>query len=138
MTDQQPARRRLLGGAGSGELASVTATEHGASLVLAISGEVDISNIDRVAAAIYALPNTDDGLLIDLSDVSYLDSSAVSLLHDLAMRLRNRAQPLIVVSPPETPPRRILDLTALYVNAPVADEFDSGIKLLSSGDSARP
>jgi anti-anti-sigma factor len=134
MTEQPPPRKELLGGAGSGELASLTAIEHGASLVLAISGEVDISNIDSIADAIYALPNTEEGLLIDLSDVTYLDSSAVSLLHDLAMRLRSRAQQMIVVSPPETPPRRILDLTALYVNAPIADAFDIGIKLL--GNSA--
>ena len=134
MTEQPPPRKELLGGAGSGELASLTAAEHGASLVLVISGEVDISNIDSIAEAIYALPNTEEGLLIDLSDVSYLDSSAVSLLHDLAMRLRSRAQRMVVVSPPETPPRRILDLTALYVNAPIADAFEIGIKLL--GDSA--
>jgi anti-anti-sigma factor len=134
MTEQPPPRKDLLGGAGSGELASLTAAEHGAGLVLIISGEVDISNIDSIADAIYALPNTEEGLLIDLSDVSYLDSSAVSLLHDLAMRLRSRAQRMVVVSPPETPPRRILDLTALYVNAPIADAFESGIKLL--GDNA--
>lgn len=130
MTAPEPPRRELLGGASSDELASVTATEHGTTLVLTISGEVDISNIDRIAEVIYALPNTEPGLLIDLSDVSYLDSSAVSLLHDLAMRLRNRAQQLIVVSPPETPPRRILELTALYVNAPVADELDGALELL--------
>ena len=138
MTEQPSPRKELLGGAGSGELASLTAAEHGASLVLVISGEVDISNIDSIAEAIYALPNTEEGLLIDLSGVSYLDSSAVSLLHDLAMRLRSRAQRMIVVSPPETPPRRILDLTALYVNAPIADAFDSGIKLLRAGNSAPP
>ncbi|MGH3048589.1 MAG: STAS domain-containing protein [Gaiellaceae bacterium] len=130
MTEQEPRRRQLLGGEGSNELASVTVFEHGAGLVVAISGEVDISNIDSVANVVQALPNVQDGLLIDLSDVRYLDSSAVSLLHDLAMRLRNRAQRLIVVSPPETPPRRVLELTALYVNAPVADELDSGIELL--------
>ena len=132
MTDQQQPPREVLGGGGSGELATVTATPHGAALVLTISGELDISNIDRVAEVIYALPNTEEGLLIDLTDVGYLDSSAISLLHDLAMRLRNRAQRLIVVSPPETPPRRVLDLTALYVNAPIADELESGIRLLGS------
>lgn len=130
MTAPQPPRRQLLGGAGSHELASVTATEHGTSLVLTITGEIDISNIDSLAEVIYALPNTDAGLLIDLSEVTYLDSSAVSLLHDLAMRLRNRAQQLIVVSPLGTPPRRILELTALYLNAPVADELGSAIELL--------
>ena len=132
MTDQQQPPREVLGGADSGELATVTATPHGAALVLTISGELDISNIDRVAEVIYALPNTEEGLLIDLTDVGYLDSSAISLLHDLAMRLRNRAQRLIVVSPPETPPRRVLDLTALYVNAPLADELESGIRLLGN------
>lgn len=130
MTAPQPPRRQLLGGAGSHELASVTATQHGPSLVLTITGEIDISNIDSIAEVIHALPNTDAGLLIDLSEVTYLDSSAVSLLHDLAMRLRNRAQQLIVVSPLETPPRRILELTALYLNAPVADELSSAIELL--------
>jgi anti-anti-sigma factor len=131
-------RKDLLGGAGAGELASVTATEHGGSLVLAISGEVDISNVESVAEVIHALPNIDEGLLIDLSEVSYLDSSAVSMLHDLAMRLRSRAQRMVVVSPPQTPPRRILDLTALYVNAPVADALESGIRLLGPGSSAPP
>lgn len=135
MTEEPASRKDLLGGAGIGELASVTAIENKPGLVLRISGEVDISNIDGIAEAIYGLPNTEEGLLIDLSAVTYLDSSAVSLLHDLAMRLRSRAQRMIVVSPPASPPRRILDLTALYVNAPVADALDSGLKLLT-GDSA--
>jgi anti-anti-sigma factor len=135
MTEEPASPKDLLGGAGIGELASVTATEHCPGLVLTISGEVDISNIDSIAEAIYGLPNTEEGLLVDLSDVTYLDSSAVSLLHDLAMRLRSRAQRMIVVSPPATPPRRILDLTALYVNAPVADTLDGGLKLLTGGNA---
>jgi anti-anti-sigma factor len=130
--EQEPQRKELLGPADSNELASVSVSECGAGLVVTISGEVDISNIDSVAQVIYALPNTEDGLLLDLSDVGYLDSSAVSLLHDLAMRLRSRAQQLIVVSPPATPPRRILDLTALYVNAPVIDTLESGLKKLGN------
>jgi hypothetical protein len=56
----------------------------------------------------------------------------VSLLHDLAMRLRSRTQRLIVVSPPDTPPRRILELTALYLNAPIADELAEAVKQLGS------
>jgi anti-anti-sigma factor len=134
MTERESRRRQLLGPEGSNELASVTAIEQGSGLVVAISGEVDISNVESVAGVIHALPNVQDGLLIDLSAVRYLDSSAVSLLHDLAMRLRSRSQRLIVVSPPETPPRRVLDLTALYLNAPVADALESGIRMLGSSE----
>ncbi|MDE3131293.1 MAG: STAS domain-containing protein [Acidobacteriota bacterium] len=130
MSEQQPPARELLGRADANELASVTATEHGGGLVVTITGEVDISNIESVAEAINGLPNPRDGLLLDLSEVGYLDSSAISLVHDLAMRLRSRSQQLIVVSPPDTPPRRILDLTALYVNAPVSDTLAGGLSQL--------
>lgn len=138
MTEQCQPGRQLFGPAGAGELASVTATEYGAVLVLTMTGELDISNVDRIASVIHALPNTEEGLLIDLTDVLYLDSSAISLLHDLAMRLRNRAQRLIVVSPASTPPRRVLDLTALSVNAPVADTLADGLELLGSDGGAQP
>lgn len=136
MTEPEPTSKELFGHGDPGDLASVSAAEHGGVLVVSIGGEVDISNIDAIAEVIYAQPNSDHGLVIDLSEVSYLDSSAVSLLHDLAMRLRGRAQRLVVVSPPGTPPRRILELTALYVNAPVADELAGALKLLA--DSALP
>ena len=133
MTEQgEPPQTELLGGAGSSQLASVSAAEHGHALVVSIAGELDISNIDSVADVIYAQPNSDAGLVIDLSEVSYLDSSAVSLLHDLAMRLRSRTQRMIVVSPPGTPPRRILELTALYLNAPITDALAEAIKQLGS------
>jgi stage II sporulation protein AA (anti-sigma F factor antagonist) len=126
----------LSGGGGSHQLASVNAAQHGNALVVSIAGEIDISNIDGIAEVIYAQPNSDAGLIIDLSEVSYLDSSAVSLLHDLAMRLRSRTQRMIVVSPPGTPPRRILELTALYLNAPITDALAEAIKQL--GSSALP
>jgi anti-anti-sigma factor len=136
MTDQEPPRNQLLGHAELGELASVSAGEHGGALVVTIAGEVDISNIDEIADVIYAQPNSEPGLVIDLTSVTYLDSSALSLLHDLAIRLRGRAQRLIVVSPQGTPPRRILELTALYTNAPVTDVLAEAIKMLA--DTALP
>lgn len=136
MTEPEPVRKELLGHQGAGDLARVTAADYGRALVVALSGEIDISNIDPVAEVIYAQPNSDDGLVIDLTEVTYLDSTAVSLLHDLAMRLRRRAQRLIVVSPQGTPPRRILELTALYANAPVTDVLADAIKMLA--DTALP
>ena len=93
MTEQAP-EEGTLGGGGAHELAGVSAGEYDGTMVVTISGEVDISNIDRVAEVIFAQPNTGDGLIVDLSQVRYLDSTAVSLLHDLALRLRQRAQRL--------------------------------------------
>jgi stage II sporulation protein AA (anti-sigma F factor antagonist) len=128
MTEEAP-RPGLLG-AGSHELAAVSASEHDGTMVVTVSGEVDISNVDRVAQVIFTQPNTGDGLIVDLSQVRYLDSTAVSLLHDLALRLRHRAQRLVVVSPAGSPPRRVLELTALSTNAPLVDELESALSLL--------
>ena len=113
-----------------GDLAHVDMQDHDGVPVAAISGEVDISNVDRVAQVIFAQPNTGDGLIVDLSQVRYLDSTAVSLLHDLALRLRHRAQRLVVVSPADSPPRRVLELTSLSTNAPLVEELESALSLL--------
>jgi anti-anti-sigma factor len=136
MTEQQPPEEGMLGGSGSGELARVSASEQDGTMVVSVAGEIDLSNIGRLADVIFAQPNTGDGLIVDLSDVEYLDSTAVSLLHDLAVRLRQRAQQLVVVSPSDSPPRRVLDLTALYVNAPLVEETEAALKLVR--DTARP
>ncbi len=129
MTDEPP-REGLLVGGGSHELAGISVLEHDGTMVVTISGEVDISNIDRVAEVIFAQPNTGDGLVVDLSQVRYLDSTAISLLHDVALRLRQRAQRLVVVSPADSPPRHVLELTALSANAPLVEELDSALSLL--------
>ena len=129
MTNEAP-RQGLLGGAGSHELAAASAAEHDGTMVVTISGEVDISNVNRVAEVIFAQPNTANGLIVDLSQVRYLDSTAVSLLHDLALRLRQRAQRLVVVSPADSHPRRVLELTALSANAPLVEELDAALSLL--------
>lgn len=95
--------------------------------IAAIVGEVDISNVDRVAASLTSVSNLALGLVVDLRRVDYLDSAAISLLHDLAMRLRERSQRLIVVSPPDTPPRHVLEITALTARTLVLDELGPAI-----------
>ena len=116
---------------GGGDAVSVALHEREGVTVIAISGEVDISNIDRVSAAIFALPNTAAGLVVDLTAVTYLDSSAVSLIHDLAIRLRRRSQRLVVVCNPQSAPHRVLELTALDSNAPILDSLDPAIRMIN-------
>ena len=74
------------------ELANVKLEDHDGVTVAVVSGEVDMSSVERVAAAVTDLSNLAIGLIVDLRSVSYLDSSGISLLHDLALRLRRRSQ----------------------------------------------
>jgi anti-anti-sigma factor len=115
---------------GEGDLAHVDIQDHDGVPVAAISGEVDISNVDEVRAQLIALPNFAPGLVVDLRRVDYLDSTGVSLLHDLAGRLRERSQRLIVVCPPGSPPRRVLELTGLVTRTTVVDELAPAVQAM--------
>ncbi len=42
----------------------------------------------------------------------------------------SRAQRLVVVSPADSPPRRVLELTSLSTNAPLVEELESALSLL--------
>ena len=112
------------------QLAQVTVEDQDGVAVATVSGEVDMSSVTRVAAALTELSNQSIGLVIDLRSVEYLDSSGISLLHDLALRLRRRDQILIIVCPAGSPPRRMLELTALDSQADVRDELEPAIQAI--------
>jgi anti-anti-sigma factor len=73
-----------------------------------------------------ALPNTLHELIIDLSAVTYLDSSGVRLLHELHDRMQLRGQRLVVVCPAGTGPRRVLELTGFGERVPLEDAVHAG------------
>jgi anti-anti-sigma factor len=71
--------------------------------VARLAGEVDASNAaDFTTQLKDAVPNSATGLVLDLSDTTYIDSSGLHLIFDLAHALRRRQQTLQLVVPPET------------------------------------
>jgi anti-anti-sigma factor len=65
-----------------------------------LTGEVDMSNATDLGEGIrQATPNDAFGVVLDLSDVDYLDSSGIHLLYRLRESLRARGQALRVVVP---------------------------------------
>jgi anti-sigma B factor antagonist len=71
--------------------------------VARIVGELDASNAAGFTARLKeSVPNSAIGLVLDLSATSYLDSSGVHLIFDLAGALRRRQQVLQLVVPPDT------------------------------------
>ena len=69
-------------------------------VVAALSGEVDLANAGDIGAEISAqVPNAALGLVVDLTDVAYLDSSGIRVLFELAERLQSRQQAMRLVAP---------------------------------------
>ena len=73
------------------DLASFRADEWEDVIVGELSGEVDLSNAADLEGAISeSVPNSARGLVLDLTALTYIDSSGIRLLLSLSGRLRWR------------------------------------------------
>jgi anti-anti-sigma factor len=96
------------------DLASFAAVRADEIVVGSLSGEIDLSNAKELESQIEnAVPNTARGMVLDLSELRYLDSSGIRLLLSLAGRLRWRGQELILAAPPASRCRHVLSLAGI-------------------------
>jgi len=75
-----------------------------------VAGELDISNVGVMRDAAMQIPNEALGLVVDLTEASFIDSATVGLLFELQQSLARRSQALRVVSPTGTPAERVLEM----------------------------
>jgi anti-sigma B factor antagonist len=82
-------------------LADVEFAVHGRALVAALQGEIDLSNAGELRMSIVAFISSEaDGIVLDLSEVDFLDSAGIQLIYHLREDLRARGQALSLVIPP--------------------------------------
>jgi anti-sigma B factor antagonist len=98
------------------------------SVVARLSGEVDMSNAGYVRDQLLAsMPNEALALVLDISGCRYLDSAAIEVLFDVSRRLGRRRQELRLVMPPDSPLRRVIELTEIRTAAPVFRSLDDAL-----------
>ena len=81
--------------------------------VLTLSGEVDVVSVPTVLERIPTLVAEASGVVVDLREVSFLDSSGVRFLHRLAHTCGAAGTGMRVVAPPECRARRVLDIVGM-------------------------
>jgi len=89
--------------------ATVSADADADRIVVAMAGEIDLSVVDDLRASI--LPSLDGGavdVVLDLSDVGFLDSSGITLLLEIGRRARS-----IRLRGASSPVRLVIDATGL-------------------------
>lgn len=100
-----------MAGPGVSALAHFDVRDDGGILLGRLSGELDLSNSQDLEQVIVdAVPNTALGMVLDLSNVTYIDSAGILLLLDLASRFEWRGQQLGLVAPEDSRVRRVLVL----------------------------
>ena len=97
-------------------------------VVVGLTGELDISGAEPAGERIAeAMPSSARRLVIDMSELDFIDSSGVSMLFGLARRVASRRQELRVVAPEGKPVARVLDIVEFDRAAPVHTDVDSAV-----------
>jgi anti-sigma B factor antagonist/stage II sporulation protein AA (anti-sigma F factor antagonist) len=113
-------------------LAQVDVEHHDKGLIVRIRGEVDLSNAGAVRGDILAALERDmPGLVLDLTETTYLDSSGVRLLFELSQLAHDHGQRCALVVTHEALVRRVLLLTKLDDAVPLHDDVDSALAELA-------
>jgi anti-anti-sigma factor len=105
--------------------ASVTIGEVQGVSVAIIQGDVDLAVVDRIDTELEPVPAA-GALVLDLSDVSYLDSAGVHLLFKLAGRRQTAGGAMRLVAT-AGPVRRVLELTGVEATLGVDDSVDEAV-----------
>jgi anti-anti-sigma factor len=97
-------------------------------VVARLTGELDISGAQTTGQRIAeAVSSSARGVVVDMTDLEFIDSSGVSMLFELARRVGSRRQELRVVAPAGTPVARVLQIVEFERAAPVHDDVDSAV-----------
>ncbi|MGQ0480558.1 MAG: STAS domain-containing protein [Pseudonocardia sp.] len=93
-------------------VSSETTTEN--VLGITIVGEIDLSNAVEVEDRILDLTtNQLTAIVIDLTDLTYIDSAGLKVLFTLATRLEISQIDLELVVPPDSPVRSAIEITGM-------------------------
>jgi anti-sigma B factor antagonist len=88
--------------------------------IIAPEGELDIASVGEFRRTLAdAVRDAANGLVIDLSEVSFIDSSGLGAVIEAHDRLRRKNRPVAVVAPRGTAAALVLTLTQLRRRLPV-------------------
>jgi anti-anti-sigma factor len=111
----------------------ITFEQHHGTPVARIAGDIDMANIGEIEAAIMANVKSDAfGFVVDLTDVTYLDSAGIRMIYKLDERANGRQQQIAVVVPRGAQITRSLEAAGVIGTLRITPTVDEAI------DAIRP
>ena len=92
----------------------------GERVVIRLGGEIDLSNVESLEAQIERAIVNAEWVVIDLSAIEFIDSSGLRLLKRISTSTDGKA-PLVVVAPPGSIARSVLDVSRMTDELAVQD-----------------
>ena len=102
------------------------------AIVAQLAGELDVSNVGTVQhALIDALRDGTPLLVLDFTDVRYIDSSTVAMVVAFASELNVKRRRLAVVAPDGQQVRRVLHYSGVAESLDVHEDQSSAVSIRS-------
>jgi stage II sporulation protein AA (anti-sigma F factor antagonist) len=93
---------------------SVRTERNGNWLVARWPADIDMVNAGSAERqTLAAVRNTDEGVVVDLSDVAYIDSAGIRSLFGVRKLAEERQQRVLLVIPDHSPIKRALDVSGV-------------------------
>jgi anti-sigma B factor antagonist len=106
-------------------------------IVLVLSGEIDLATAPAVERELLRAVESRDLVAIDLSNISFMDSTGIHVIIKAHQRLRERGGRLLVVQgPPQV--TRIFELTGLNDHLDIVRDETALERLTANGNLPRP
>jgi anti-anti-sigma factor len=100
------------------------------AVVLRLSGELDLYNADDIRSALTgAIDGGAARIVIDMSDVDFVDSTALGVLIEARSKLGYDG---VLLAAPQLETRRTLEVSGLDRHLPVHDSVDAALAAASS------
>ena len=96
----------------------------GDAVVITVLGEVDIISASELSRAIDVVPDQTSRLVIDLCDVTFLDSSGLNALLRAKQALEEKSIVFHVVVRADSVVRRVFEITQLTASLSVVDTLE--------------
>jgi anti-sigma B factor antagonist len=112
--------------------ATLDSARHGDHVIITLSGEIDVFNAARLMSLVEdGVPTDVHGVVLDLTGVGFLDSTAIRRLFALTARLGERRQRVHVVTPCGSTVLRTLELVEFARAAPLHETLDEALAQLA-------
>ena len=100
----------------------VTSEQHGGTVVVKLSGELDISSAPKVEDELARVePDRPGVIVLDLRNLAFMDSTGLRLLIAADTRARQEDRRLMIVKGPE-PVQRVFRITRLEERLEIVDD----------------
>jgi anti-sigma B factor antagonist len=110
---------------------------HGSgTTVIELIGEHDLATAEELRDAIDSALAQHDGLLVDLTETTFLDSTVINALFRAQRALTARERQLVLQIDGSGIVLRSLEITGLFTEVAVAHERDEAVAMAASGPGA--